>query len=58
MFIIFESENCVKIHSLGYVFPDKFIGIFNASFLPVGMRCISSILVLRSTISHAVGYLT
>ena len=54
----FRVRELCKIRSFGYVFPYQFIGIFNASFLPVGMRCISSILVLRSTISHAVGYLT
>ena len=45
----FRVREVCKIRSLGYVFPYQFIGIFNAFFLPVGMRCISSILELRST---------
>ena len=45
----FRVRELCKIRSLGYVFPYQFIGILNASFLPGGMRCIGSILVLRST---------
>ena len=50
----FRVREMCKIHSSWYVFSYEFIGVFNAPFLPVGMRCISSILLIMFGIVFAV----